>query len=114
MKLKIQSDGTPDGAKVLDRESGQEIQVAAIKWEIRVGEPAACWLKAPGHLVDIDVEGELCPNVFKIGGSPGEAARELVHLAPSEYRLSLKALRQDQLKGSLYAPARDAFRVDVA
>ena len=57
MEIKIISDGTSLGTKVIDAETGKELRdVQWAKWELEVGELATVELKIIG--VEIEASGE--------------------------------------------------------
>lgn len=42
MKLKIISDGTPSGTKVVNAETGEELKyLESVKWSVSVGQPSS-------------------------------------------------------------------------
>lgn len=58
MKLKIISDGTSAGTRVIDRETGVELEgVKRVRFDMQVGQLGLIWLELENHELEIIVEG---------------------------------------------------------
>lgn len=63
MRLKIVSDGTSNGTKIVDEESGEEVRgVTHIEWSLGVDELAKVTIEF--EAVSVDVKGELDTTVW--------------------------------------------------
>lgn len=92
MRLKIVSDGTPVGTKVIDTETGEVLEgVVAIKWSVQShhekGEvpyhDVRCWLEIEGTPVEVEAD-RLKTYQLRTCLQPGEKIEEPANKPASE------------------------------
>ena len=66
MKLKIISDGTPGGTKVIDIASGELIEnVSRVFWDIDVHKASTAHIEVRKCEVDVEIEGKIIEEEAK-------------------------------------------------
>lgn len=70
MKLKITSDGTPYGTKIINAETGEDlsISITSIMYEHKAGEFPTCKVQMMDNPVEFTVDGELKIKELTIEG----------------------------------------------